>query len=438
MNPATDIDPAARQAVIYTLPLYEMARMRAATCPRRGPGGEFAAADPEATLRWCNGFTHSRALLTPANREVVSPNNDTLYDNSWLDLADGPLVIELPDMGERYWTLGFLDLWTNPFAYAGRRTTGNRAQRLFVHGPRWRGSVPEGMVEIAAPGDDLWIIGRVLVDTDAADLARARALQDAYAIRRAADGVVAWKRTETLFDGRRTESPAPEQFLRIVSTMLARNPPPAAEAPQLQACAAFGLVDGQPAADPAARAAFAGALQQVYTRLREDAQPSDLGGGWNVPLTIRTSYGSDHLLRARVARNLIGALGIEEAMYPMCEVDADGRPLDGRAAYELRFAPGQGPQVDAFWSLTMYGRRDCLLVPNAIDRYSIGDRTPGLVHEADGSLRIRLQATDPGPGHNWLPAPADDEFYVVLRLYQPRAAHLEMRFAYPPLRRIGS
>jgi Protein of unknown function (DUF1254) len=112
---ATDLKELAFRAVLYSLPLYEMARMRAATCPRRGPGGEFAAPERDSTLRWCNGFTHSRALLTPANREVVSPNNDTLYDNTWLDLADGPLVIDLPDMGERYWTLGFLDFWTNPF-----------------------------------------------------------------------------------------------------------------------------------------------------------------------------------------------------------------------------------------------------------------------------------------------------------------------------------
>ena len=52
-------------------------------------------------------------------------NNDTLYTNAWLDLSEGPLVIEVPDMGERYWTLGFLDMWTNPFAYAGRRSAGN-------------------------------------------------------------------------------------------------------------------------------------------------------------------------------------------------------------------------------------------------------------------------------------------------------------------------
>lgn len=184
------------------------------------------------------------------------------------------------------------------------------------------------------------------------------------------------------------------------------------------------------------RDAFAAALAEVYDSLRHEAQPSPLGGGWRLPVTIRTGYGDDYATRARVARNLIGALGIEEAMYPVCEVDADGRPLDGRARYELHFGPAQWPQVDAFWSLTMYDRSHCLLVDNPIDRYSIGDRTPGLRREPDGGLRIRLQPDDPGPGCNWLPTPADDGFYVVLRLYQPRAAHLQMQFTYPPLRRL--
>lgn len=433
---ATALDEAARRAVVYSLPLYEMARMRAASCPRRGPGGAFAADAADSTVRWCNGFTHSRKLLTPKNREVVSPNNDTLYDNTWLDLAEGPLLIELPEMGERYWTLGFLDAWTNPFAYAGRRTTGNRAQRLLVHGPRWQGRAPEGTVEVAAPGDDVWVIGRMLVDPDEADLAAAHRLQDAFAIRRVADGANAWQRCDTLLDGRATGTPPPEAYLRIVAAMLARNPAPAEEQPLLDSFAVFGLRSGRPAVDAAVREAFAQALTEVYERLRHDAQPSQLGGGWTVPVTIRNGYGADHMTRARVARNLIGALGIDEAMYPLCEVDAEGRPLDGRAAYEVHFKPGHAPQVDAFWSLTMYDRSHCLLVDNPIDRHSIGDRTPGLRWDADGGLRIRMQATDPGPGHNWLPTPADDGFYVVLRLYQPRAVHLQMRFTYPPLRRL--
>ena len=178
------------------------------------------------------------------------------------------------------------------------------------------------------------------------------------------------------------------------------------------------------------------ALGEVCEALRQDAQGSDLGGGWSVPVTIRTHWGDQFEVRARTARNLIGALGIEEAMYPVAEVDADGRALHGEHRYELYFPPAGAPQVDAFWSLTMYRKSDCLLVDNPIDRYSIGDRTKGLHWDADGGLRIAIQHDAPsGDEANWLPAPREP-FYLTLRLYQPRQAHLDFSFPYPPLRRL--
>src|SRR5690606_41898813 len=58
---------------------------------------------PDTSMRWVNQFTHTRRLRTPEDKEVVTPNNDTLFTNAWLDLADGPVVIQVPDMGSRYW-----------------------------------------------------------------------------------------------------------------------------------------------------------------------------------------------------------------------------------------------------------------------------------------------------------------------------------------------
>jgi hypothetical protein len=84
----------------------------------------------------------------------------------------------------------------------------------------------------------------------------------------------------------------------------------------------------------------------------------------------------------------------------------------------------------------MYRRSDCLFVANPIDRYSIGDRTPGLRHDPDGSLAIRLQADDPGPRGQLAARTAGERFYVVLRLYQPQAEHLEFRYDYPPMQPI--
>lgn len=414
---ATQAAPSVRQAAIATLPLFEMARMRAANTPRRHPVRGFAGDSPVSRMRWVNQFTHTRRLRGPEDKEVVTPNNDTLFTNAWLDLSAGPLVIEVPEMGGRYWVLGFLDAWTNPWAYAGRRTTGGAAQRLFVHGPGWAGEAPAGMHRIGAPGDDVWIIGRILVDASPADLAQVHALQDRFAILRA-DGTPALSRIDTLLDSRGTGTPQADEYLRVLEPMLARNPPPAP------------LAGWPPAPAPLQQA-----LAEIYTELRENTHPSELGGGWTTAVSVRTSFGDDLLTRARVARNWIGTLGVDEAMYIMAEVDAQGAALTGARRYVLRFAAGGAPDVGAFWSITLYGRRDCLLVANPIGRHSIGDRTRGLLHDTDGGLSISIQADDPGPGKNWLPAPPEDGFYLVLRLYQPGRAHREGSFDYPPVTR---
>ncbi|MBV7482630.1 acetate--CoA ligase family protein [Bordetella sp. BOR01] len=410
--------PAARTAVLATLPLFEMARMRASNTARKHPAAGFAGDSAVSRMRWVNQFTHTRRLRSPDDKEVVTPNNDTLFTNAWLDLSAGPLVIDVPEMGRRYWVLGFLDAWTNPWAYAGRRTTGGDAQRLFVHGPGWQGDVPAGMHCISAPSDDVWIIGRILVDADPADLAEVHALQDRFAIHRL-DGKVALSRIDTLLGNRDTGVPDAREYLRVLGVMLERNPPAAA------------LPSWPPAMED-----LQAALNEVYTELRDVAQPSELGGGWTTAVAVRTSFGDDIVTRARVARNWIGTLGIDEAMYIMAEVDADGEPLTGARRYVLRFPSDGGPRVGAFWSITLYRRSDCLLAANPIGRHSIGDRTPGLRHDEDGGLSIRIQAEDPGPGKNWLPAPAGQGFYLTLRLYQPRHEHLDGTFDYPAVRRV--
>ena len=96
------------------------------------------------------------------------------------------------------------------------------------------------------------------------------------------------------------------------------------------------------------------------------------------------------------------------------------------------------PPVDAFWSLTMYSVPKFLLVANPIDRYSIGDRTPGLQVAADGSLTIYLQHESPGADKesNWLPTPAGD-FRPIMRMYQPKPEVLAGDYALPAIRRVG-
>jgi hypothetical protein len=440
-------DALALQACLWLYPLYEMARMRAATATRRDGQGRFVDADPGSTKRWVNTFIHARRLLGAGGSKVVTPNSDTLYSNAWLDLSRGPVVIEVPDTADRYYVLGFLDFWTNPFAHVGRRLNGTAAGAFLVTGPRWSGAVPEGMTRVAAPTDHVWIIGRIMVEGPE-DVPAVNALQDGFRMA----PLAAWARgehhapevVETGLDPKAPRDAA--RFAEVVSRALRENPPPADERALLADAARLGL-DGGLAGAEVARLPEAIARRAIGRALATADALLDLGdsgeavaarGGWSVPLVLGESFGQDRHRRAVVARRYIGALASAEAFYPMAHADSAGRPLSGEHRYTIRFPPGGEPPVDCFWSLTMYDSRDCMLVPNVIERHRIGDRSRGLVRDADGALTLRLQHASPGPSlePNWLPAP-EGRFYLCLRAYQPRPELLDGRWRAPDIVRAG-
>jgi hypothetical protein len=287
------------------------------------------------------------------------------------------------------------------------------------------------MIGIACPTNTVWVLGRILASPEE-DLAPVHALQDAFRITRPGGVPCGGMAVDTAIGPRDMPGDA-AGYLRVVNRALAAHPPPPSEAQMLERIRPLGF--GTDADGHARLDYLAPAIRQVLAEL-DSPRPSALGGGWTLPVDIKTGFGTDWHLRALVARGYIGALGIDEAMYVMADVDGSGAPLDGRRAYRLRFAPDAMPQVGAFWSLTMYRKSDYLLVENALQRFSIGDRTPGLERDADGGITLLLGAAAPERANNWLPAP-EDVFYVALRLYLPGAAHLERRFAYPPIERIG-
>ena len=118
--------------------------------------------------------------LPPGGSRLMSmgTNRDTLYACGWLDLSKGPLVLHVPDMGGRYYSVQFTDSATNTnFAYVGTRTTGTGAGDHLVTGPGWTGTVPDGVGHVSSPHNAVLLVGRVFVldDSDvptAYDLAR--------------------------------------------------------------------------------------------------------------------------------------------------------------------------------------------------------------------------------------------------------------------------
>jgi len=402
---------AAREAWLYGLPLIEMATTRARAL--RGQGSMLAG---------LNRFGHARQLAGPQSRAVTAPNNDTLYSSAWLDLSQGPLTLTIPPTGERYISVAGMSLFTDNNFVLGTRTSGGAGGRYTIVGTGQPGSGPNVVRLKTAQG---WLLARTLVDGPD-DLPAVHRLQDALDL--SGPKVL----TPPVFA---TRSATALEYFASVAAILKSNPPPATDGALFARISPLGLT-AQGGFDPTRFDPVATAqIEAGITEARRLLHGLRAGGGvqgWSYPRSTLGDFNQDYVFRAAVALAGLAALPPAEAMY-MNPLGDQGRMFTGAGPYRLNFPAGQLPAVDAFWSLTMYEATpggQFFLVENTIQRYSIGDRTPGLKTNADGSLDVWIARSDPGGDRsaNWLPAPVSGPFTLSFRAYLPRDEFRDGRY----------
>jgi len=147
--------------------------------------------------------------------------------------------------------------------------------------------------------------------------------------------------------------------------------------------------------------------------------------GWQMISKSIGVYGNDYLQRATINLLGLGANPAEQAIYPLNITDKNGKAPVGEKKYVMHFDRDQLPPVEGFWSITMYDM-DGFTVPNALNRYAIGDRDD-IKYNEDGSLDIYMQHTSPGreKESNWLPTPAKGKLGITMRLYGPKESVLD-------------
>ena len=399
-----------------------------------------------------NIFSHAQQLAGPDDR-FVSINNDTIYSIAQVDVSGGPVLLRVPDTAGRYYVLQFVDAWTNNFAYVGRRATGTATGAFLLVPPGWQGDTPGGTQVIGFPTTAGTIVGRWACDGQA-DLAAVRALQNGLSLEPHG--------SPAPLKGIPAPAPVPAgvAFFEQMRTWMQAFPPSGPDQAYQNQFAPLGLLEeASPYADcppELAQALTAGAdaaRQQMETLLKA-GNLTPVINGWMISFHI-FDYNLDHLgpgtidnpewkMADRKASYLARALAARgglwgnhgyEAAYPMTYTDADGDQLDGHNRYTITFE--EEPPVGAFWSITMYDLPDFYLVANPIGRYSIGDRTPGLRRDADGSLTIVIQHDQPADTSNWLPAPAAP-FRPIMRLYQPQPAVIDGTYKVPPITKLAT
>ena len=150
-------------------------------------------------------------------------------------------------------------------------------------------------------------------------------------------------------------------------------------------------------------------------------------------------YGA-YLLRAS-AQSLAGIVANDpdEAVYLISVKDSQGATLSGSEAYEIYFSKDNLPPVNAFWSVTTYNT-DYNFITNEYNKYSLGDRTPGLKYDVTGGLTLYLQSTPPKSKDkraNWLPTQAGQRFQMLIRSYLPKEEIIQQSWVPPAVEKIS-
>jgi hypothetical protein len=417
-----------------------------------------------------NRFAHQRALADAATADPLRPNADVLTSTLFFDVSEEPLVVSIPEGGERWWTLPMFDAWMDVFAAPGPRTSGGGAQAYALVAPGWTGTLPAALGRIEAPTPTGWMAARIATH-GTADYATVHGWQDGLAAHplsawgnepapaaSAAAAPAAATRT-TAPDGMQAAPPTPATQAAapaVAAPPIATQQPPAAQILRLSAADYFGLFATLTAADHPhandwsvlrriARLGLVPGAPFALDRLPPDVQavlqqtPRTAGqalfdawkragtrvNGWRSLLTPMGAYGTDYRRRQVVAYSAFGADTSDDVYFLTTIAAGDGQPLESSQRYVLHFDAGRLPPVRAFWSVTAYDERN-LLPLGKRPRVTIGSRDP-LVTNADGSLDLYLQAKPPATDHlaNWLPTPAEGRFSLTMRLYWPEPPALD-------------
>ena len=409
-------------AVVAGYPLLESVRTcRIQTVPGSPAYGRAAF----------NAFGHSARPWTDRDRDIVTPANDLLYSNAWVDLRRGPVVLEMPPPTGRYFVVELLDVYTNNFKNIGTRNVPAEGARFALIGPQQAdGDAPAGTVAVRCPTSLVWLLGRVLVDGEA-DVPAARDFQAGFRL----DGSPTIEPPACVADWQAGGDAAIDFFANLGRALNDFPPPPEQRGVyellenvhvKLQP---GGLNDLRPAVIEGLRQAHAIAMQTIEGHTRSVSKAA-----WRFSTRLGR-YGDDLMLRAATAWKGLGALAADEAIYALADYDHDGRSLDGRNRYRIRFDDGGDLPADAFWSISLYGE-DRYFAANDIGRHALGNRS-ALNRDAGGALSIEVSHAPPvGPAENWLPAPAAP-FYLILRLYQPQERLLKGRYRFPEVERVA-
>jgi len=423
-------------SVGYNAFLYGLVRVKGMLLERRAIHPKYYDYAP------INQFHISKELAKPGFTDFT-PNCDTYYGLAWLDVSQGPIMITLNEIPDKYYTIQATDAGLNTFHYIGSRMNSLPGQYAYCH-QAWKGELPDSVTRIDCPTNQVFLQARYLVKVgDKEDETKVQSQMNSLTLQ-PLNPTAKYEAIDPTSPIANPLNTNPDflnlNFYSLLNEALTKNPPVTREEALVGSFAKLGIGIGQtfdptalsPAQKKGMEAGQMAGFRKLYDVLRFDGEEK---GGFTFKFNLG-NYKNNYPLSAAVAFFGYGANTAEEALYVTTIEDVDGNELNGSHAYQINFDKDQLPPVNAFWSITMYNRPDNQLIENPIQRYNIGGLTPGLKPDPEtGAVTIAIQHEKPADASNWLPAPKGN-FWIILRMYNPKQEVLEGNYIPPEVVRL--
>jgi len=367
----------------------------------------------------------------------LTPNSETVYSMMWLNLKDGPLVIETPPN-----ILGIIDdHWFNYVGDVGNAGPDKgKGGKFLLLPPGYQGDVPEGYFVFRSPTfGNIFFWRGFLVNGDTRP------------------AVESTKKFAKVYPLAKAVNPPPMKFINVsgkafntihandftffeeVNHIVQEEPNAALNPETLGLLAAIGIEKGKPFAPDArmkrilteAAAVGNATARATVFRSRLKGAPIFPNSAWCTPFV----GGSHEFLSQPGVRNLDArtfffyyATGITPAMasktvgvgsqYAVAFVDSQGKALDGSKTYTIHLPPNI--PAKNFWSFVLYDNQTRSMLQTDAQFPSLGSQSKGIVINPDTSVDVYFGPVAPmGHEANWVQTVPGKGWNVILRLYGP-------------------